>query len=355
MAQIFGKNIPWQLKYLPPTFTSTNVTNIECPFKSGCENICPMGTQTGAIQDSGSNFVHDKVDCLSLNPDVCNVGGVSAISTKWSTSGYQQPGSPVGGNDTNAKQDCIYNPKDFKTYDQVLAFQNAYSSNTDFKSNFDEIMKNFCALSSSNCSNSLFGQNLTCSNLRDTTEIGDFCRNWFNSTTDENRDIVGQNYCAKYNTEECQCLNCLKNPIYKDTSVSSPYQDCCWWLPCKNPSDYFVPKEQIPCPSCPTTVCDAIVQAYDSKNVDIPNITQYINCPGIQNGNGPSPSSPPITLYAVISVLIVTIIFIVPPFRLYILGHILLTVTLVIILFSLGGIYLYFDTIKQYFYKKNKN
>lgn len=347
MTQVYG------IGYWSPG----QVTNVNCASAGGganCDNSCVSGMQTGVWYDN--TWSHDTVDCLSLNPAAGALAGLQPRFTEWDQSYGQNPTTTLGESpahvNTSARQKYTYYAEDFQTLDQVRAFQYAYQNdkyyNPDFSTNFDIIMINFCALQTTNCPNSsIFGQTLYCSNLRDGGDTGDFCRAWFLNTTDANRDLVGQNYCTKYNTDECQCLNRLKNPIYRAAAATASITDCCWWIPCKNPSNNFVPSNMDPCTTCPSNICESIVETYDSSNIHFNNVSQYISCPGINNGPNPTPSNPSsdttstILFTCIIIVLIIVIVMVIPITRTFILGHLLIVSIIVGIIVAIVALYIY--------------
>lgn len=346
MTEVYGYGLSWQ-----PTSGLANVHNLPCDHYSGCIGTCQ---KTYPNSQTGIRFIHtlrDDVDCLDINPVVCNLAGVQAVRTEWQGGIHPEPignNPPVGPTDQDVKQKCTYHAEDFTTLDQVRAFINAYqnSANPDFQTNFDKIMMNFCTFTSNQCNNATFGRGYKCSNLRDTTEIGDFCRQWFNNTTTANQNTIGQNYCSQNDTEECQCINRSKNPIYKAAAQAASFKDCCWWLPCKNPSNYFVPTDQTPCDTCPTTVCQAVVEVYNSKHVNFPNAGQYINCPGIENGGGPITPTDSSTFWIaaiIIAILVIVIVLIVPPFQAFVLSHLLIISLVIFIIFGSVGGYVWYN------------
>ena len=144
-------------------------------------------------------------------------------------------------------------------------------------------MPHFCSLQSSSCPiDPMTAKPMEkCANLTSTGESGNICRSW------AQQNVKGSNaskldYCNKFNTPDCQCLNRSDNKIYKLAKNGNPFNDGCWWIPCGNPSTYLVTSNLIPRPGdCPQRICSIInnILAESGSQVNIKDVEEVINCP----------------------------------------------------------------------------
>lgn len=326
MSQVVTSNNKW---IQDPNNPNELESQVPCPHNSDCVDVCWKqfpGYATG--QETVDTF-RNYVDCLGISQATCQIGDVNAISTSWDSYNTNQPASY----NNDVTQECVYNLSDFNTYNRIVAFRNKFPKDD---ANFNKIMVQFCASPSTNCST---GES-KCSNLKDTGPAGIFCRTWWASASDGDKAAVGTNYCAANNTQECACINRSQNPLYQALVKASQANDCCWWAPCKNADEYFVPST--PCVTCPTNVCEAVVEAFDSNNFNAKTIGQDIDCPGIQENSTPVVNIDWI-FPVIIAILVVVIVILVPPFRLFVTAHILITILFIVLIFgSIGGYFIIF-------------
>jgi hypothetical protein len=332
MTQVVTSNNKW---VQDPNSPDELKSEIQCPHNSDCVNVCPLqfpGYATGVEDTSGS--LYNYVDCLRLSNATCQIGDLNATSTSWDSYNTNQPaGIKPQGNDL-VTQECVYNLSDFNTYSRIVAFRNKFPKDD---ANYNRMMVQFCASPSSDCST----LESKCSNLKDTGAAGVLCRTWWASASDGDKAAVGTNYCAANNTKECACINRSENMVYQALVKSSQANDCCWWLPCKNPDEFFVPST--PCTTCPTNVCEAVVEAFDSNNFNAKTIGQDIDCPGIQENSTPVVNIDWI-FPVIIAILVVVIVILVPPFRLFVAAHILITILFIVLIFgSIGAYFIIFN------------
>lgn len=243
---------------------------------------------------------------------------------------------------------CQYLNTDFKTTAQVTVWRNTFLFDNSIDPNiraenqqvYDNIiMPYFCKqkaddadcidftlspTGTTSCPNGLTG----CSNFSSKGDAGTLCNDWLNknrnlafSTTQE---FCNENVCA----QDCLCYNrAAVDPIY-DAVVSgggkkpgpgnTPVIDACWYLPCKNTPPYLQPFDQQVSNSCPTFICDQIINVVDDSNININIASQTITC-SIPPPSGPTGMPTPSQniwqtygVYIVIAGIIVLFLIIIP-------------------------------------------
>jgi len=111
----------------------------------------------------------------------------------------------------------------------------------------------------------------TCSAFKGVDPISDSCRLWFaDLKTDRERDAVMENYCFRYNTTDCRCVNRSNTREYRELKKGNVIDDKCWFLPCANPERYFVTSD-LQQGTCPNNVCEIIYDIYKDRDVSIYN------------------------------------------------------------------------------------
>lgn len=295
MQTVIGYGAPYagKIPYVDIFKTECRGTGVfkqhNCNYVCVDQNLKPEYLATGQQIGNDKYGRHNYVDCLLLNGKACteNMEGINPVSYTWTDPSLRA--SPVTNN-SDVKQNCVYDVKSFDTFEKVLAFQNKFGQGPEF----DKIMMHFLTLTSKNCTTDPITneKRSVCSYLRDNTKVGDFCRNWFAKTSKENQNVIGQNFCTSNpNATECDCINRSNNKIYRAVQQGNPIRDCCWWIPCKNSSQFFVPTEDqgAQCNDCPQSICQQIVNSYNNSGIKDPNISQYISC----NNLGPKPAPQP--------------------------------------------------------------
>lgn len=199
-----------------------------------------------------------------------------------------------------AMMDTNYNPWQNCIYDVNALVRNATGPNGssqidewanskygDTNRNFDEIMVKWCSEPVNGpC---LHQTDDTCSRHFQNTDDGIKCRSWLlnqpESVQQNLQDAISSRYCPNYNTSECACVNRGLDPNYQQAKRGFPYNDGCWYTPCKigygYGENYFVPADvnvQINPNQCPSNVCLSVIQAGDYESTDIYGNTDVIDC-----------------------------------------------------------------------------
>src|SRR5687767_6304816 len=80
---------------------------------------------------------------------------------------------------------------------------------------------------------------LYCNRLISVDKDGDECRDWAKDNPKE-ANSVKQKYCIKHNTNDCLCINRIKNQLYKKIQPKDYVNDSCWFIPCQYDQKYLV-------------------------------------------------------------------------------------------------------------------
>ena len=140
--------------------------------------------------------------------------------------------------------------------------------------------------------------NASCSPIFSVSEIGDYCRDQFSKLTAGGRDTVMENYCLRHeSSNECKCVNRALNTDYQKLKLGNPYSDACWYIPCANRFQYFVPSEFNKTTKCPQNMCQIVYDISKVHNVDIHDIENDINCDFSNSGAIPDPTVIPSWIY----------------------------------------------------------
>jgi hypothetical protein len=154
---------------------------------------------------------------------------------------------------------CTFDLDKIDRYEQVQNFINTFGSN-------DRVMGAFCERPGVACAPGM----KTCSKLKSTDVGADVCRLWFGGlASDSLRDAVATSYCYRYDTEDCRCINRSLTDEYRKLKLGNPIPDNCWFVPCANPSRYFVPSDLQKGSPCPENVCEVVFDTFKNRDVNI--------------------------------------------------------------------------------------
>jgi hypothetical protein len=148
---------------------------------------------------------------------------------------------------------CKYDPDKISTLEQIKKFSNKFPKQKD-ELNF--LISKFC----------LFSENDT-NNLKSLNEKGKFCRYWFSNQSNKFQNFLMREYCLRNNNKICQCINRDKNPEYHKLKKFHPYDDRCWFKPCSNNSEFFVPHSSQK--KCPKKICQITYDILNANDVKI--------------------------------------------------------------------------------------
>lgn len=120
-----------------------------------------------------------------------------------------------------------------------------------------------------------------CSSLSEDSHDGFLLRRELGFCSDSEKMEIVKTVCGKTaDFDDCRCFNKLiVDTNYALLKSFHNYDDRCWYLPCVDSyslSHYTEPKD-VPT-SCPTNMCQVIIDAARNKNVDISKIQNTLNC-----------------------------------------------------------------------------
>lgn len=155
---------------------------------------------------------------------------------------------------------CRYNVDKINKYSQLQEFKKKWGSTVP-----DPIMQAFCGqpVDPKTCPAGLS----SCSRLKSTAEGSNECRTWYGNLKDDHaRDAINNSYCFRHKTDDCKCVNRSLSSEYNYLKKGNPMNDKCWYVPCANPSRYFIPAELTE-GSCPENVCSQVIEIYKNRDV----------------------------------------------------------------------------------------
>lgn len=217
----------------------------ECNESGGIKDWVPYWTKCCG------GFCQNQRVCVPPDRDECFIGNSThgddpLISVEWD---HDAP---------NLK--CIYNPNLIDSDSQVDNYIRQFG-------HADDVIGPYCEQQVPNkyCPDGM----KTCSRFKSTGEGGNRCRDWYAKLPSDNiRDAVAQNYCFRSNTEDCRCMNRSTDDDYLHLKPGNVINDKCWYVPCANPSRYFIPSD-LTKGSCPENVCEIIFNIYKDRDVKI--------------------------------------------------------------------------------------
>lgn len=256
---------------------SLQYTNV--PFTDCVCGWCSVGTPvyecnvnngkrdpTIGWQQCCSGFCTSQPICELANKGECNIGKSSknedpVIRAEWD------------GEYPNIK--CIYDLDKIDTLEQIIKFTDYYGINND-------VIAQTCFQPETNCANGL----KECSRIKSLANGSDYCRLWYENLPAQTQDAYMESYCIRHNTQDCDCVLRSNKDSYNLLKGMHSYNDGCWFLPCADNLKYFVPSD-LRKPTCPTNICQVIIDVANAEHVNIDDIKNDIVC-----NFGPQPPSP---------------------------------------------------------------
>lgn len=180
---------------------------------------------------------------------------------------------------------CFYDANKIDTLAQLENFKQTFGETE----NYNKLATQYCSTNlSSNCSPS----GNKCSKFRSIDADGTFCRTFYNAQSVQSQESIGQNVCfVSPDIPECACYTRAKNPAYRKLSMSAPFKDSCWYIPCRDSFSNLIPAD-LRNPSCPNNVCQFILDTANNNNVNISEIKSTIDCKFEPSPQPPKPQPP---------------------------------------------------------------
>jgi len=170
---------------------------------------------------------------------------------------------------------CIYDLDRIDTVEQASKFTSMFGINND-------VLEKICFQPVKKCANGL----TDCSRIKSIEEGSDSCRLWFETLPPQTQDAYMESYCTRHNTKDCDCVLRSNNESYNKLKGLHSYNDGCWFLSCSDNLKYFVPSD-LRKPTCPTNICQVIIDVANAEHVNIDDIKNDIVC-----NFGPQPPPP---------------------------------------------------------------
>ena len=274
---------------------------------------CPNGDWVLSHTSCGRCCVQTQPVCSVLDSALCPVIGQGASAITWAVSNgiSDQPSALVK---------CSYDLAEFKTGTDIGNFLNGnplnpWQDQTNVTNEYNNVvMPYFCGQQVSTCpADPSTGKPMSkCSRFVSTANDGSAaaCAEWLtkglsgaSGFDSSSADATMTNYCTKYNTPDCNCVNRASDPVYKLISPTQKGNDGCWFAPCKNAEIYLIPStlntttvySKQPCPSS----CSVNIQniATDFSVVSISQIQSKVSCSFVNPTTPPPPAPAPVRQY----------------------------------------------------------
>ena len=225
-------------------------------------------------------FALDVKRCAKPDPLLCDIG----FSSK-----DEDPLTSVTWRNEAPDLRCFYDSTKIDTIKQLQNYKLIFGETDDYR----RLVTKFCLTGTSDkCS----APNTRCTKLRSLDDDGSFCRTFYNKQSIEAQESMGQNACFTHpETPECACYRRANDPVYKKLAMAAPFKDSCWYVPCRDSFSNLIPAD-LRNPTCPSNVCQFIIDTADNNNVNISDIKSSIDCqfgPTPPTPPGPKPPTPP--------------------------------------------------------------
>lgn len=250
-------------EYKPYTKQISNI-------KRNGENYCDStnGVEDWMYKYEKNVFSPDVAYCSKPDVGLCEIENFPATASWISTR------SPVDKFPTIA---CQYEAQKIKNIYQVNKWVDKFGHNEWY----DKLMFEFCSLLQDDCS--LPSPVKACSFKNSRSTDATYCSLWFNGLK---KNFISQTFmdfiCKKHPTlHECRCINRSLDPLFLSIKGGDKskmaFGDNCWYSPCTNEFQNFVPNGILEA-KCPDTVCATILNFIDVNSVKMKDLSTVINC-----------------------------------------------------------------------------
>ena len=126
--------------------------------------------------------------------------------------------------------------------------------------------------------------------LKGTDDLAIYYQQWLTTQPLGVKNSIINAYCTQNPTaKECLCVMRHLDADYKKFAQFNNFPDSCWFLPCKNSTEFNVPSDLLR-PTCPN-VCQQLTQFIDNQNIKLSENSNIINCNSSQNETTPPPTN----------------------------------------------------------------
>lgn len=168
---------------------------------------------------------------------------------------------------------CSYFVSEIATVEQLKQFQSKYET-----PDYNDLMTLLAVVVKTKNDTSL---------LKGTDNLSLYFQSWFAYQSAASQDAIIDNICREFDTlPECACINRSRDPDYQKIAPFQSMSDSCWYMPCKNKTQYLI-KNELANPTCPD-VCQIITQYLNNNNITLSNNSNVINCNNVE----PKPPTP---------------------------------------------------------------
>lgn len=246
--------------------------------------------------------------CSDFNPSVCwnsteDMKKPILKDAVISGNPFPNTGMKHGKPGVPDKVECVYDIKKINTLEKIIEYGKMYGTSSD---DYNDIMYHFCSSPTTLCYNGKI-----CTQIQNTEEAGNICRNWYNNLSSPYKDTVISKICTEHpEYAECECANRTKNDIYNIITPVNSINDACWWAPCTKPNK-LIPSD-VSTPNCTTSMCEKSIVIDNTKHdVNPDDIKKYIICGKSILPSTPKQNPESKNTKIVISVIIIVIILLI--------------------------------------------
>lgn len=229
--------------------------------------------------------------CSRADPLTCSIG---------LGSNGENPLIRYGWDEKSPNLKCIFDLKKINTQQQLSNFNEKFGIN-------NNVEAHYCFHKVTDCVPGV----KECSRIFSTGEGSTECNRWFENLSNENQDAFMNNYCRKYNTEECKCVNRFNENTYRAMKGYKAFNDGCWYAPCVDENRNFIPSH-LRDPTCPDKICQQLYEFINDENINVNNIKQDINCDFSNvpstNPQPPNPKQPFNMKYIIVAIVVIMVL-----------------------------------------------
>ena len=173
---------------------------------------------------------------------------------------------------------CKYLLEEIKTVAQLQSFRSLFSA-ADFQTLMSSLPMQF--------------DPAKMSLLKGTGDLPLYYQQWFSKQPETIQNSIISSLCNKFPTaRECLCAMRHLDADYKKFGALNNMPDACWFMPCKNTSEYNVTSD-LQKPNCPN-VCEILTQFIDNNNIQLAANSNIIDC----KNQPPKPPVPEASFWA---------------------------------------------------------
>jgi hypothetical protein len=295
----FKKQTSLRNSYSPDQGCACGSCNILTTTQEKCNKTEQVEDWQGGLETCCGNLCPQRRVCVPPDVTECAIG----VNDQG-----LDPFDSVTWNGRAPNLACKYKADLMTSSNVIENYRNRFGRDDNWKL----MMEKFCATETNTCTiDPLTGRPFDkCSNINSISDVGDQCRLFYNAESDNVKDTIVQNYCAKHGTNaDCKCIDRALDPKYRAVKPHIPFNDGCWYPACATSA--YLRTQDLVGPTCPSNVCQIVFDNLNNNNVNISENKNAITCQFNEPVKPPPPPPPPPPVKSPVSVTALVIIGIV--------------------------------------------